>query len=255
MEPRGLASRSSVTERATRADGHRHLHPLWNRSAAGSASSCSSRAFTIAQASAQSRRTSSNAQASGSPTRTSRCIVTKSSSGRSIRWTRSEARSAARACHSFRPHARLQSADRHRQHVPEMGTVPQRLGWRRAREPSGIRVTRFLRKYRRSRCSSPDFRAPAQIIISNVAGTRVRSTIIRVIEVWPDAPAPYWLIPLEEQCGVINRYRNPAQLGSDRWAALIGARELLGRSRRWWSCAAPRRRSTSSPPQASSRAA
>jgi type III pantothenate kinase len=72
------------------------------------------------------------------------------------------------------------------------------------------------------------FRAPAQIIISNVAGTRVRSTIIRVLEVWSDAPSPYWLIPLAEQCGVINRYRNPAQLGSDRWAALIGARELLG---------------------------
>ena len=72
------------------------------------------------------------------------------------------------------------------------------------------------------------FHAPAQIIISNVAGTRVRSTIIRVIEVWPDAPPPYWLIPLASQCGVTNRYRNPAQLGSDRWAALIGARALIG---------------------------
>ncbi|HWZ70394.1 MAG TPA: type III pantothenate kinase [Casimicrobiaceae bacterium] len=72
------------------------------------------------------------------------------------------------------------------------------------------------------------FRAPAQIIISNVAGTRVRSTIIRVLEVWSDAPAPYWLIPQAEQCGIVNRYRNPAQLGSDRWAALIGAREVLG---------------------------
>ena len=72
------------------------------------------------------------------------------------------------------------------------------------------------------------FRAPAQIVISNVAGTRVRSTIIRLLETWPDAPAPHWLIPQAEQCGVINRYRNPAQLGSDRWAALIGARTLLG---------------------------
>jgi type III pantothenate kinase len=71
------------------------------------------------------------------------------------------------------------------------------------------------------------FRAPAQIIISNVAGTRVRSTMIRVLEVWSDAPAPYWLIPQAEQCGIVNLYRNPAQLGSDRWAALIGARELL----------------------------
>jgi type III pantothenate kinase len=71
------------------------------------------------------------------------------------------------------------------------------------------------------------FRAPSKIVISNVAGTRVRSTMIRVLEVWADTPVPYWLIPQAEQCGVINRYRNPAQLGSDRWAALIGARELL----------------------------
>jgi type III pantothenate kinase len=72
------------------------------------------------------------------------------------------------------------------------------------------------------------FRTPAQIVISNVAGTRVRSTIIRVLETWSDAPAPHWLIPQEEECGVVNRYRNPAQLGSDRWAALIGARQLVG---------------------------
>jgi type III pantothenate kinase len=69
---------------------------------------------------------------------------------------------------------------------------------------------------------------PVQIVISNVAGTRVRATMIRVLEIWPDAPPPYWVIPQEEQCGVINRYRNPAQLGSDRWAALIGAHRLLG---------------------------
>jgi type III pantothenate kinase len=72
------------------------------------------------------------------------------------------------------------------------------------------------------------FRAPTKIVISNVAGTRVRSTMIRVIEVWPDAPAPHWVIPQAEQCGIVNRYRNPAQLGSDRWAALIGARQFLG---------------------------
>lgn len=69
---------------------------------------------------------------------------------------------------------------------------------------------------------------PAQVVISNVAGTRVRATMIRVLEIWPDAPPPHWVIPKEEECGVINRYRNPAQLGSDRWAALIGAHQLLG---------------------------
>ena len=69
---------------------------------------------------------------------------------------------------------------------------------------------------------------PARIIISNVAGTRVRANTIRMLEVWPDAPAPYWLVPQDEQCGVTNSYRNPAQLGSDRWAALLGARHLMG---------------------------
>ena len=69
---------------------------------------------------------------------------------------------------------------------------------------------------------------PARIVISNVAGTRVRAATIRVLEVWPEAPAPVWLVPQAEQCGVVNSYRNPAQLGSDRWAALIGARWLLG---------------------------
>ncbi len=69
---------------------------------------------------------------------------------------------------------------------------------------------------------------PSHIVISNVAGSRVRAATIRLLEVWPDAPSPLWLVPQAEQCGVSNSYRNPAQLGSDRWAALIGARHLLG---------------------------
>jgi type III pantothenate kinase len=72
------------------------------------------------------------------------------------------------------------------------------------------------------------FPAPHRIVISNVAGTRARSTMIRVLEVWPAAPAPLWLVSQSEQCGVRNGYRNPAQLGSDRWAAMIGARALVG---------------------------
>jgi type III pantothenate kinase len=73
--------------------------------------------------------------------------------------------------------------------------------------------------------------APVQIVISNVAGTRVRVTMLRLLEIWPDAPPPYWVIPQKHQCGVGNGYRNPAQLGSDRWAALIGARALhVGRA-------------------------
>jgi type III pantothenate kinase len=70
-------------------------------------------------------------------------------------------------------------------------------------------------------------RAPSQIVISNVGGTRVRASMLRVLEVWPDAPAPSWLVSQAEQCGVRNGYRNPAQLGSDRWAAMIGARGIV----------------------------
>ncbi len=69
---------------------------------------------------------------------------------------------------------------------------------------------------------------PARIVISNVAGVRVRANTIRLLEVWPGAPAPLWLVPSARQCGVENSYLNPAQLGSDRWAALIGARKLVG---------------------------
>lgn len=70
-------------------------------------------------------------------------------------------------------------------------------------------------------------RAPDRIVISNVAGTRIRAAVLRVLEVWPDAPAAHWLVSQPEQCGVRNGYRNPAQLGPDRWAAMIGARALL----------------------------
>jgi type III pantothenate kinase len=38
----------------------------------------------------------------------------------------------------------------------------------------------------------------------------------------------HWLVAQPEQCGVRNDYRNPAQLGSDRWAAMIGGRALVG---------------------------
>ena len=70
--------------------------------------------------------------------------------------------------------------------------------------------------------------APERIVISNVAGTRVRNPLLRAFEAWSDAPAPLWITSQAEQCGVRNGYLNPGQLGSDRWAALIGARALFG---------------------------
>jgi type III pantothenate kinase len=69
---------------------------------------------------------------------------------------------------------------------------------------------------------------PEQIVISSVAGTRVANPVLRALEVWPQAPEPHWISSRAEQCGVRNGYLNPKALGCDRWAALIGARALLG---------------------------
>jgi type III pantothenate kinase len=42
-----------------------------------------------------------------------------------------------------------------------------------------------------------------------------------------------WIRPQAEGFGVRNAYLDPARLGADRWAALVGARALHG-GRRWW---------------------
>ena len=64
--------------------------------------------------------------------------------------------------------------------------------------------------------------APAQIVISNVAGDAVRRKLSAALSHF--AVAPYWLKSGQQLCGVTNGYAAPSQLGSDRWAALIGAR-------------------------------
>lgn len=69
---------------------------------------------------------------------------------------------------------------------------------------------------------------PERVVIASVAGTRVANPVLRALEVWPDAPEPHWISSRAEQCGITNGYLNPAALGCDRWAALIGARSLIG---------------------------
>ena len=63
-----------------------------------------------------------------------------------------------------------------------------------------------------------------RIIGANVAGPGVAANIARLAA--NRGLVPEWLIPTSERCGVRNLYDNPAQLGADRWAALIGARAL-----------------------------
>jgi type III pantothenate kinase len=66
---------------------------------------------------------------------------------------------------------------------------------------------------------------PVRVLACSVAGERTR----RVVEAAVGAlnlPLT-WLVSQPAQCGVTNTYANPAQLGADRWAALIGARSVF----------------------------
>lgn len=69
---------------------------------------------------------------------------------------------------------------------------------------------------------------PARIVISNVAGEKVRSALSVLFTRW--RATPVWIQSQSEQCGLKNSYDSPSQLGSDRWAAAIGARKLTGRA-------------------------
>ena len=65
---------------------------------------------------------------------------------------------------------------------------------------------------------------PGAIIAANVAGARAaRSIAASALRL---KRRPRFVKSAERQCGVTNAYANPAQLGADRWAALIGARHL-----------------------------
>lgn len=67
-----------------------------------------------------------------------------------------------------------------------------------------------------------------QVWVSNVAGEEVAQHIQAACAArqW----LPQFIIAQAAQCGVHNGYAQPSQLGSDRWAALIAAWHLTGRS-------------------------
>ncbi len=66
------------------------------------------------------------------------------------------------------------------------------------------------------------------IRVSNVAGDAVAQTI-RALQLGPHG-APNFLTATPACAGVRNGYAHPAQLGSDRWAALIAAWHIEGRA-------------------------
>ncbi len=65
---------------------------------------------------------------------------------------------------------------------------------------------------------------PDTVVIANVAGDAIGAYLARCCKPW--GLVPTWARGKDAQCGVTNTYDNPAQLGPDRWAALIGAHAL-----------------------------
>jgi type III pantothenate kinase len=65
---------------------------------------------------------------------------------------------------------------------------------------------------------------PARLVACNVAGG-AGSAAIESLARRHDL-AVEWVRAQAAQCGVVNRYDAPDQLGADRWAALVGARAL-----------------------------
>ena len=62
----------------------------------------------------------------------------------------------------------------------------------------------------------------SQAIVSNVAGSAIRDRLAALLPL----SKPEWFGALPELAGLRNRYRNPTQLGADRFAAALGARTL-----------------------------
>ncbi len=58
-------------------------------------------------------------------------------------------------------------------------------------------------------------------IVSNVAGKEIQQSIQQQLDVL-EIPVT-WVVSGAAACGVKNSYDNPAQLGTDRWAAMIAA--------------------------------
>lgn len=71
------------------------------------------------------------------------------------------------------------------------------------------------------RAQGERFGQPGCVVVSNVAGDKVREHLARALKAF--STEPIWIRAQARQCGVTNLYSDPGQLGSDRWAALIGA--------------------------------
>lgn len=68
--------------------------------------------------------------------------------------------------------------------------------------------------------------SPARVLAVSVAGIDRTQTLARWVRARWDRTLET-VVASTAQCGVTNRYQEPAQLGADRWAALIAARARM----------------------------
>ncbi len=66
-----------------------------------------------------------------------------------------------------------------------------------------------------------------RVLISNVAGATIRAELSAILQDIQPAADVQWFVSQEQVAGIHNTYRNPAQLGCDRLASMVGAHYLF----------------------------
>jgi type III pantothenate kinase len=67
--------------------------------------------------------------------------------------------------------------------------------------------------------------SPSWVLGCVVAGDAVKRRVEEQLELWD--VTPHWVVSSNAEAGLTNGYDHPARLGSDRWVAMIGARQRL----------------------------
>ncbi|MBA4262501.1 MAG: type III pantothenate kinase [Comamonadaceae bacterium] len=67
--------------------------------------------------------------------------------------------------------------------------------------------------------------SPSSVVGCIVAGDAVKRRVEEQLDIWD--VSPQWVVSSSGEAGLSNGYDHPARLGSDRWVAMIGARQRL----------------------------
>jgi type III pantothenate kinase len=67
--------------------------------------------------------------------------------------------------------------------------------------------------------------SPQWVMGCVVAGDAVKRRVEEQLELWDVVPR--WVVSASTEAGLVNGYDHPARLGTDRWVAMIGARQRL----------------------------